>query len=179
MKNKKESGFTTLELIISTALVALIALSSLMIAHQTIAVTDNSKERVTATNQVQNAGYWFTRDTQMAEYIATEELSSNEFIIFVWTEWILNDSPIYHSATYYFEDLSNNIGKLMRHHWSSTGTDETTLVGEYICFNPSDPDNSSKANYQNPTLTVDLSASYKDATTEREYKITRRPNFNW
>ncbi|MDD5287985.1 MAG: hypothetical protein PHY28_02595 [Dehalococcoidales bacterium] len=179
MKKNCEIGFATIELIVGIALISLIALGSSMVTQQTIAINDSTQANITAVVQVGNAGYWLTRDAQMAEGITTDELTSPDFIIITWTEWVLDTDSIYHSATYYFEDLTDGIGKLMRHHWTSAGANETSLVGEYIYYNPSDPDNTSMATYTNPTLTVRLVATCEDTTEQREYKIIRRPDFNW
>ena len=84
----------------------------------------------------------------------------------------------YHSVSYFFEGLSDGIGKLKRNHWSSAGASEETLVAAYIYYDPADPENTSKLTYQSPVLTVRLIALYEEARETREYKVIRRPNLD-
>ncbi|MEE8618602.1 MAG: hypothetical protein V3S84_00560, partial [Dehalococcoidales bacterium] len=68
------------------------------------------------------------------------------------------------------------VGKLKRSHWSSAGVNEQTLVAEYIYFNPEDPDNTTKASYQNSVLNIQLTSLFGETIETREYKINLRPN---
>jgi len=81
----------------------------------------------------------------------------------------------HHSATYFFEDLTDGIGKLKREHWSSAGASEETLIARYIYYDPG-VDNTSNASYLNPVLTVQLTALFEETRETREYQITHRPN---
>jgi len=72
------------------------------------------------------------------------------------------------------EELTDGIGKLKRNHWSSAGADAQTLVAEYIYYDPSDVDNTSKVSYQEPVLTAQLTALYEENLETREYRIKHR-----
>ena len=48
-------------------------------------------------------------------------------------------------------------------------------VAQYIYYDPNDTD-STKASYQNPVLTVQLTALFEETLETREYKIKHRPN---
>ncbi|MBN1643457.1 MAG: hypothetical protein JW856_01355 [Dehalococcoidales bacterium] len=175
-----EKGFNTIELIISIALITIIGLGSYMVTHQTMTINSKGQSKMTVVTQAENAGYWIILDAQMAENITTDDLTSPNFIIISWTDWdVLGLNSVYHTSTYYFDDLADGIGILMRRHWSSAGANETSIVGEYIYYEPTDPGNTSSATYQSPELTVRIVTEYKGTIEKREYKITQRPNYDW
>ena len=174
-----EKGFSTIELLIALFIIGLIGFAATTTIFQVITCTERSNNHMTAVRQVQNAGYWISRDSQMAESVATDNLSAPDFIFLTWTErdYDGGDST-YHSVTYFFEGLSGGIGKLKRNHWSSIGANDDILVAEYIVYDPDDPVNTSNVSYQKPVLTVKVMALFEDASEAREYQASRRQNFN-
>ena len=143
---------------------------------QTLRDTQRNNDHIAAVRQVQNAGYWISRDAQMAQNATTDNLTLPDFLILSWTEWDDAGDPIYHSARYFFENLTDGIGRLKRNHWSSAGANEYTLVAEYIYYDPDNVDDTSNASYQSPVLTVQLTALFEGALETREYRIKHRPN---
>ena len=134
---------------------------------------------MTVVRQVENASYWIGYDSQMAESIATDNLTSPDFLVLTWTEHdYIADEATYHSVRYFFADLADGIGKLKRNHWSSAGANENTLVADNIYYNLSDTENTSKASYQDRILTVQLTSIFGDTTERNEYRTTRRPDIN-
>jgi len=175
---RNEHGFTIIETIVALAIMALIGGAASMTAFQVTNSAEFNKSHMTAVSQAQNAGYWISRDAYMAEITTTDNLSPPDFILLSWTERDYVSDDIYHSITYFFEELSGGIGKLKRNHWSSAGTSNEILVAEYIYYNPDDPDNTSKASYQAPVLTLQLTTLYGDTSETREYRINSRPDFS-
>lgn len=173
-----EHGFTLIELLIATAIVALIAGAAGAATLQLFASTKRSNDHMTAVRQVQNAGYWISRDALMAENVVigddpeTEELL--EFLTLTWTEWDFEAVSTYHSVIYSF-DLSGEIGKLIRTH-SSDEPDVQTLVAEYIYYDPGEP-GTTEATYDSSVLTVQIAAAIGEAKEVKEYRVWRRPNF--
>jgi len=173
-----EKGFTHIELIVALAIIALIGSATATATIQVLRGTERSNDYMTAVRQVQNAGYRISHDAQMAQGITTDNLTLPDFLVLGWTEWDSAGDPTYHSVTYFFEDLTDGIGKLKRSHWSSAGANEQTLVADCIYYNPDDSDNtSSKASYQGPVLNVQLTALSGEMRETKEYRINRRPNF--
>ena len=172
-----EKGFTLVELAVALAIMALVGLGAYMTTFQVIHGTERSSSDITAMRQVQNAGYWLSRDAQKAESIKTTGLTYPDFIFIAWTERDYINDDVHHSATYYFEDVSGTIKNLKRQHWSSSGLDEETLIAEHIYYDPADPSDTSTASYANPALTVKLVSIFGDAEEVREYQISRRTNF--
>ncbi len=172
-----QRGFTFIEVAIATAVIALIAGAATMTTFSILNDTERTNDGMTAVRQVENAGYWVSRDALMADSLSTENLTSPDFLILNWTDWGYDEDSVYHSVAYSIEDISGGIGKLKRTHQDSTGTNEQMLVAEYIYYNQSDPANTSNVSYQDPVLTLKIVSVSGDAQETREYKIYRRPNF--
>jgi len=175
--NQGEKGFSFIELIISIGIIALISGAAAIATIQVCKGTERNNDYITAVHQVQSAGYWISRDAQMAQGVTTNNLTSPDFLALSWTEWDDNNDPIYHTATYFFKDLTDGIGKLMRRHWSSDGANEQTLIATKIYYAPGDPENTSNVSYQDSVLTVQLSALSEKVMETREYRVRHRPNF--
>ena len=171
-----EKGFSYVELIVAIGIATLIAGAAATTTFQVLKGAGRSNNYMAAVRQVQNAGYWIGRDTRMAQNIITENLTPPDVLVMSWTE-NYTDDPVYHSATYFFEDLTDGIGKLKRSHWSSDGANEEALVAESIYYDPDDPSNTSKASYNSTELTVQLTALFGETRETREYKANHRPNF--
>lgn len=171
-----EKGFTFIELIVSLAIIFMVSAAATATTFQVLKGTGRNNDHLTAVRQVQTAGYWISRDAQMAQSVLAANLTLPDFLVFRWTEWDDPENPIYHSATYSFEGLADGIGKLKRTHWSDAGANEHTLIAEYIYYDPGDPDDTSKASYQSPLLTVQLTAHFAETRETREYRIKHRPN---
>lgn len=173
---RNESGFTFIELLVALAIVALITGAAGAATLQLFASTERSNDHMTAVRQVQNAGYWISRDALMAE--STDNVTTPpDFLVLNWTEWDYDEDSIYHRVTYSFQDLSDGIGKLIRTHEINGEVSAQTLVAEYIYYNPDDPDNPTKASYESSVLTMQIAASIGEASEIREYEIWHRPNF--
>jgi len=172
-----EKGFGIIELAVAFSIMAFIGCAAAAATFRVIKDTERSNNHMTVVRQVQNAGYWISHDAQSAESMVTDNLELPNFIVLSWTEQDYEGGdPTYHSVTYFFEDLSNGVGKLKRSRWSSAGVSQEILVANYIYYDPNDPDNTSGASYENPVLTAKLAAVYGDFIETKEYKILRRPN---
>ena len=174
--SRSEQGFSIIEVIVVLAIASIIALGAIMTIFQVINGTGRSNERVTVARQVQNAGYWISRDAQMAENVTTENLTGTNFLVLDWIELDDSDNTTTHSVTYFFEGLSGGVGQLKRNHWSSAGADTDTLIADYISYDPNDPVNTSNASYQVPELAVKIMSLFGNASETREYRISTRPN---
>ncbi len=172
-----EKGFTLIELLIAVTITVLATGAAGAALFQVLRNTERNNDHMTVVRQVQNAGYWISRDAQMALSVTTEDLTPLGFLTLSWTEDAAGDDPIYHSANYSIENLTDGIGTLKRRHLSSAGADEQTLVAQYIYYDPDDADNTTGAIYESLVLTVQLTAIFEEIMETREYKIMRRPNF--
>ncbi len=109
-----EHGLSTIELIVSLLIMSMIGLGAMMTIFQVIRITAQSDSRMTARQQVQNTGFWISRDAQMADNVTTDNLSGTNFLVLSWTEVDDSDNATDHSVTYFLEELSGGIGKLKR-----------------------------------------------------------------
>ena len=66
---ENEHGLSTIELIVSVLIMSGIALGAMMTTFQVIRVTAQSNSHMTALQQVQNAGFWITRDVQTSRNV--------------------------------------------------------------------------------------------------------------
>jgi len=170
----RQMGFTLVELLVAISIMAAIGATASMALDQVNRGTEYSNNSITVVQQVQNAGYWISRDVQKAHSIIAENLTAPEFLIINWTEWDEHDNPIYHTVKYLIEDLNDDIGKLTRNHWSSDGVNQKTLIAEYIYYQPGDTGNTSRVYYTNPEITLKLTAIFEKKQESREYRIMRR-----
>ncbi|MFH0913819.1 MAG: hypothetical protein V1849_00835 [Chloroflexota bacterium] len=174
---RSEKGFSTAELVIGIAIAALVVSAASTAIFQVLRGTDRTNDHLTVNRQVENAAFWITRDTQIAEGAFTDNLTSPNFLIFTWRERSYTEGDsIYHSATYLFQDLSAGVGNLVRRHWSSAGANEQTLIAKDIYWNPGDTVKTSQASYTNPVLSLRLTSQAGNAQEMREVQVKRRPN---
>jgi len=170
-----ERGFTLVELLIAVSIMFVLSGAAGAVTFQTLKGAARGNGYMSAVRQIENAGHWISRDAQMADGIKTDGLTWPDFLVINWVERDYVHDEIYHSATYYFDNFSGNIGRLMRRHWSSAGANETTLVGESIYYDAIHPDET-KAHYRGPVLTVKLTSIIGEKHETKEYKIIPRPN---
>ena len=168
-----EKGFTLVELLVAITIMVVASGAAGAAIFQIFRGAERNNDHMTVVRQVQNAGYWISRDAQMAQTMTTDDLTPPNFLIISWTEDPTGD-PIYHTVTYSFEDLTDGIGKLKRNHVSTAGADEDTLVAQYIYYDPSDVDDTSQASYECPVLTLQLTVVFEETVETREYRISHR-----
>ena len=172
---QQERGFSTIEVIVALLLVAIIGYGAMITIFQVTRANERSNDHITAAREVSNAGFWLSRDAQMAEDVKTDNLSADEFVELSWTEWNYGADTVYHTVTYSFTELSGNVGKLVRHHWSSAGANEDTLIARNMHYDPADPVSTCNVSYSNPVLEVKLAAVFGQAEEVRELCIANRP----
>jgi len=171
---KKEIGFTIIELLIASSIMALASIAAGMALWQIFGGTEDNNERMTALHQVQNAGYWISRDCQMALSVnTTDTLLFPSFLNLGWTEWDDTGAPTYHLIYYYFVNGSGNLYSLQRRHSISGGTFQQMVVADYIFYQPG-AEYSSNATSNSSIIHIDITSIFNDVRESREYQIKRR-----
>jgi hypothetical protein len=171
-----ERGFSTLELIVGLGISVIIGMAAVGATGQIWNSSGSGGEYIGAVNQVQNAERWLSRDSRVAEAVITDNLTGSEFLVLSWTEYDYGETDdIYHSVTYSFSGLSQNVGDLLRTHWDSATGDTVTLVARQIYYNAADPDGTSTVTQQDGVLYIKLVGRYGDTSETREFHLTGRP----
>jgi len=128
-----EEGFTLIEVVIVIAIIALITGAATMAIFQVVRGTERSNDHMIAINQVQNAGYWISRDTHIAESVTTDGLTPPDFLILYLVE---EESGDQYQVTYTLEAMPGSELKKLQRHLIRDGSDNTTFVAQYIDPNP-------------------------------------------
>ena len=130
--HRNQRGFTIIELLIAFALTGIVAGATTTTIVQVLDGSARSSNHMTAVRQVQNAGYWVSRDAQMAETVVTTGATGFPLTL-TWIEW---DSGDAHQVVYSLVDMSGGLKNLQRQHTCvALGLDETGIMAQYI-----DPD---------------------------------------
>lgn len=168
------------EMAVATAIIGIIAVVIGGVIFQIGRTTELENTHINAIRQAQNAGDWISRDAKKAQSITTDGLEYPDFLVLSWTQrdYVQGEST-YNVVTYSFVDVSNNIGKLKRNYWNSIGANQNALISSYIYYNAADAEHTSKANYLNPKLEVQLAICLGNYTETRQYIVERRPTFEY
>ena len=122
--NKKQRGFTLIELIIALAITGAITGGISMSIFQTLNYNARSNARMVAVKQVENAIHYINRDVQMAQIIepAADPDPDGFDLILTWVEW---EGNIENVVTYSLDTDSN---ELKRTHDRDGGSTELTVA---------------------------------------------------
>jgi prepilin-type N-terminal cleavage/methylation domain-containing protein len=89
--NKDQRGISMIELLVGVAIFGLISSGVAYAVMQMLSVNASSNNYVTAIRQVQNVGYWASRDAHQAQTITDEDdpetTDITESLIVEWVEW--------------------------------------------------------------------------------------------
>jgi len=183
----RQSGFTLIELIVGVFVTALIVLAAAMVTTQMFKVNASSSKRVEVIRQVQNAGMWVSKDTQMAQSVNIDD--PDHFFVLAWADW---DTP----AKYMLEYDIVNGDQLQRSYWVKQTADtdyvldNQTIVANYVdtslVTDESDPafgkmrtrmEKSGRVYIFTITATIGgFTASGSPVTETRTYEILPRPS---
>ncbi len=156
---RNEKGFTLLELLIVIVILGAIMGVMSMAIIQIAKVSPGSNDWAIALRQVQNAGYWISRDVQMSEGNIDVNPDPATFL----TLTLPQIPPPNETIVYQFESLN---GEQWLTRTESTGG--KTVIAQYI--------SNTTANYDsdNCTLTFTIGATSGNVPVARDYEAMQR-----
>ena len=167
-----EKGFTNIELIVAITIMALVGGAAVAATFQIFRGTERNNDHMIAVRQVQNAGYWISRDAQMAQSVTADNLTPPAFLVLSWTETNSGDE---YQVVYTLEDMpESELKELRRTQSINGGGGITTLVAQHIA-----PDlEKTKCKFTNGILTLTVTATVGDGapmeSETRTYKLAPR-----
>ena len=178
---KGQSGFTLVELIIAIAITSIITVGLLMTILQLWGGHARASGEMIVVRQVQNAGYWISRDAQMAQYV-DPDLELDDSLGFpltlTWYQYAYDPEDPDRRGDGYRVIYTLEDGKLEREYYYTpedvpfdTEPDYTTFIAEYIS------DISCLLDGEKLTLTVTASiGGWKPQSETRTYETMPRPD---
>lgn len=183
-----QKGFTLIELMIAIAITALITGGAASAIFQVFNVNTLNSDHMKAIRQVQNAGFWISQDSQMAQIVVTDDdgtTAETEILILTWTGWeydIGDDKGIDYVEVRYYYDATNF--EILRNEAITTTTYDSN--GQLVGTNNSSSlirvaqfITSADAILPGPSdnkIEVTIAATVGDATEQRIYEVSPRPN---
>jgi prepilin-type N-terminal cleavage/methylation domain-containing protein len=162
-----EKGVTLIELLVAIAILGAIVSVISMTISTVIKTSPLSNNWAIALRQVQNAGYWISRDVQMSKEVTVDQdPATPEFLTLIQPEWDAGSGAVVDKTfVYEFENMSDSLKRLMRTDLDTAGQ---TMIAEYI-YNTD-----AIYNTENHKLTVTITAISGNATVSRQYEAAPR-----
>lgn len=165
--NKGQKGLTMLELLMAFAVTGIISSGVTATLYQMVTGSARTNNHMAAVKQVQHAGYWVSRDAQVAQDV-DDNPAGGEFLILSWTDW--NDTE--HTITYTLE------GTELRR---DDGVQQIT-VAQFIDIAPAntscdfaDTNGDGNADTLILRVTAVVGSGPQGQSETREYRIVPRP----
>jgi len=162
-----KAAFTLIELLVALAITGLLVSGLGVTIFQILSGNDQNSGQMTVVRQVQNAGYWISQDTLMAQ-IVTPSGATGFPLTLTWAEFGVDEDE--HQVVYTL--LGDQV---KREHYTNRdtnpGSDATTFVAQFI--------DSISCQFAGGELTLTVSASvdgYRQASETRTYEIIPRPS---
>ena len=166
-----QKGFTLVEALVVLAITSLILGVLSSIAVQLFVRSGENSERVTAFQQVQNAGLWVKRDAVKAQNVVLDDPQTpvSEFITLYWTDWDTNS----YRVAYTLEDAAGGLKELRRSYFVPDGEDWLLQASTFVAKSI-DPAATSST-WDGKMLTMQIAAQVGDKEETRTYQVTPRP----
>ena len=157
MKNG-EKGFTLIELVVALAIAAFVTAAASMTIITMMRLTPKNNNWAIALRQVQDAGYWISRDVLMSDNIT---VGTGSTFLTMRQPQVATTTP--KTIVYQFQNMSGGLKRLVR-----TDNTTATLIAEYLS------DNTTATPTDNNTLTLKIEAISGDTVVSRYYKAAQR-----
>jgi len=164
-----EKGFTLIELLVGIAILAVVVGAASMTVITMMRLSPQTNNWAIALRQVQNTGYWISRDVMMSDTVTPG--TGDTFLTLTQPQI----SPPNKTIVYQFEPMSGSLKRLMR-----DDAGQQIMIAEYIYYDPlGDPANSTRVTTTPQkengwVLTVRIAATHGNTTVTRQYEATQR-----
>lgn len=157
---RSQTGTALYEILIALAITAMLGAGLTMFVAQAFQQSIRSRTVMHEVQQVENAGWWVSRDVQMAKTISTGPAAGFPLRL-AWTDYDDNSFNV----TFTLDD-----GHLYRSLVENGGAPVQTFVAQSISLSPS----LTYCSYNNGLLTFGITAASGSDTLSRTYQIKKR-----
>jgi prepilin-type N-terminal cleavage/methylation domain-containing protein len=159
-QSKPQKGYGLIEMVIGLALAGILTTGITTFTVQTITESTRASNRMQATMQVENAGYWVSRDVQMAENL-TLGADAGFPMQLLWVDSDLNQYQVSYNVTE---------GQIQRTLVKNDEEPVRTFIAQ-----PVNPDPSlTNLSYAGGLLTFNVTSTYANRNVTRSYQIKKR-----
>jgi prepilin-type N-terminal cleavage/methylation domain-containing protein len=159
--NGKQNGFSLIEIVVSVALTAILGTGITTFTVQTITETNRSNAHMQAIQYVENAGYWVSRDVQMAQTVTPGPNAGFPLQL----SWIDINQSTYQIAYTLIE------GQIQRSLIVDGGEPLLTVVARSV----NTATTLTNCSYTQGLLTFNVTATIRTSNVSRNYQIKKRP----
>ena len=163
MSRQSEKGFTLIEVTIVVAILGIIMLAMAMSTTSLLTNQQKASDHTVVLHQVQNAGYWISRDVQMANNVFFE---APGFPLTLEIPVDTNPDNDY-SIDYLFD--SNELKRQV--YDPSHALTSETFIARYL-----DTQGTTFSTVDSNTYNLIVKAVRGDVVLEENYKVSRRPS---
>jgi prepilin-type N-terminal cleavage/methylation domain-containing protein len=164
INTKRQKGLGLIELIASLAIIGILSIGLTTFVIQSITLGAKASSRMQATMLVENAGFWVSRDVQMAENLTLGEDAGFPLQL-AWLDTDQNDYKVTYNVTE---------GQMKRSLVKNDGAPVQTLIMQSVNSAPS----LTYLSYADGLLTFNITSTYKNSEVSRNYKIKKRLDLN-
>lgn len=160
IKSKKQKGYGLIEMVVGLALAGILTTGVTTFAVQTITEGARTNNRMQAMMQVENAGYWVSRDVQMAGNLTLGQDAGLPLQL-VWKDIDQNEFQVTFTLTE---------GQLKRSLTKNGEEPVQTLIAQSINPAPS----LTNLSYTGGLLTFNVTSTFRNSDVSRSYQIKKR-----
>jgi prepilin-type N-terminal cleavage/methylation domain-containing protein len=158
---RKQNGFTLIEIVLALALTGILGLGIAAFTVQTFTGTKRSSAHTEIILQLENTGYWVSRDVQMSQNVTTGTDAGFPLQL----NWIDENDDMF-QVTFSLTD-----DQIMRSLVKNDETPLSTLIAQAIDPAPE----LTNCSYTDGLLTLNLTARLGSWSTNRTYLVKIRP----
>ena len=166
--SKSQVGFTIVELMLALAISGVLSTGVTMTLFQMVTGSARTSNHMTAVRQVQNAGYWVSRDAQLMQgepIIVTDGGGQLVSVTLSWIDW--NDTL--NTVIYTFEGTDEGTEL-----WRDDGA-QPALIARFIDPAPTKTMCDFSGGVLTFTVTVTVGSGSQEQSESRVYRIVPRP----